>query len=172
MSSRDIPQILLLSEHFSLKNLLIKTADIFSNFYLHFKSILLLLSKFFKTHYPFKKTCRFCLEEFEKIYLAFFPYFPKYSNFIREGTFSSWIRRGCVNPRKLIYIREFSRFFNDFLCKRKLRSSSKKSKSFLSPSLVCYPTFLALKFAQISCSKLIYTQLLMLKKWGKKLVRG
>ena len=47
-----------------------------------------------------------------------------------------------------------------------------KYKSFLPPSLVFYPTFLALKFAQISRSKLICTQLLMLKKWGKKLVRG
>ena len=58
------------------------------------------------------------------------------------------------------------------MCKRKLRSCSKKFKSFLPPSLVFYPTFLALKFAQISCSQLIYAQLSMLQKWGKKLVRG
>ena len=58
------------------------------------------------------------------------------------------------------------------MCKWKLRSRSKKSKSFLPPSLVFYPTFLALKFAQISCSQLIYAQLSMLQKWGKKLVRG
>ena len=58
------------------------------------------------------------------------------------------------------------------MCKWKLRSSSKKFKSFLPPSLVFYPTFLALKFAQISCSQLIYAQLSMLQKWGKKLVRG
>ena len=74
--------------------------------------------------------------------------------------------------RQLNYIREFSRFFDNFLCKWKLRSRSKKSKSFLPPSLVFYPTFLALKFAQISCSQLIYAQLSMLQKWGKKLVRG
>ena len=58
------------------------------------------------------------------------------------------------------------------MCKWKLRSRWKKSKSFLPSSLVFYPTFLALKFAQISCSQLIYAQLSMLQKWGKKLVRG
>ena len=58
------------------------------------------------------------------------------------------------------------------MCKWKLRSRWKKSKSFLPPSLVFYPLFLALKFAQISCSQLIYAQLSMLQKWGKKLVRG
>ena len=73
---------------------------------------------------------------------------------------------------KETYFHDFKRFFNNFLCKRKLRSCSKKFKSFLPPSLVFYPTFLALKFAQISCSQLIYAQLSMLQKWGKKLVRG
>ena len=58
------------------------------------------------------------------------------------------------------------------MCKRKLRSCSKKFKSFLPPSLVFYPTFLALKFGQISRSKLIFTDIPTLKKWGKKLVRG
>ena len=58
------------------------------------------------------------------------------------------------------------------MCKRKLRSCSKKSKSFLPPSLVFYPTFLALKFGQISLSKLIFNDIPTLKKWGKKLVRG
>ena len=73
---------------------------------------------------------------------------------------------------KETYFHEFWRFFNNFLCKRKLRSCSKKFKSFLPPSLVFYPTFLALKFGQISRSKLIFTDIPTLKKWGKKLVRG
>ena len=58
------------------------------------------------------------------------------------------------------------------MCKWKLRSSSKKFKSFLPPSLVFYPTFFTLKFTQISCSKFIFIEILTLKKWGKKLVRG
>ena len=47
-----------------------------------------------------------------------------------------------------------------------------KIQSFLPPSLVFYPTFLDLKFAQISCSQLIYAQLSMLQKWGKKNSEG
>ena len=74
--------------------------------------------------------------------------------------------------RGLKYTREFKDFLIIFLCKRKLRSCSKKFKSFLPPSLVFYPTFLALKFGQISRSKLIFTDIPTLKKWGKKLVRG
>ena len=58
------------------------------------------------------------------------------------------------------------------MCKRKLRSCSKKFKGFLPPSLVFYSTFLALKFGNISCSKLIFTDIPTLKKWVKELVRG
>ena len=47
-----------------------------------------------------------------------------------------------------------------------------KIQKFFTPSLVFYPTFLALKFGQISRSKLIFTDIPTLKKWGKKLVRG
>ena len=54
----------------------------------------------------------------------------------------------------------------------KAEIENKKSKSFLPPSLVFYPTFLPLKFAQITCSKLIFTESPTLKKWGKKLVKG
>ena len=47
-----------------------------------------------------------------------------------------------------------------------------KIQKFFTPSLVFYPTFLALKFGQISLSKLIFNDIPTLKKWGKKLVRG
>ena len=47
----------------------------------------------------------------------------------------------------------------------------KNSKVFY-PLTSFYLTFLALKFAQISRSKLIFNDILTLRKWGKKLVRG
>ena len=53
---------------------------------------------------------------------------------------------------QVIDFREFLIFLHNFLCKRKLRSHTLRFKSFLPPSLVFYPTFLALKFAQLSRS--------------------
>ena len=69
----------------------------------------------------------------------------------------------------------FSRVFKIlqwFLVQKKTEYPYFEMQKCFTPSLVFYPTFLFLKFAQISCSQLIYAQLSMLQKWGKKLVRG
>ena len=95
----------------------------------------------------------------------------KFKDF-KGGAFFSRILRKCKHLRKLICIREFYRFFNDFLCKWKLRSSSKKFKSFLPPSLVFYPTFLTTSTIQIFENFQKFVLCSLSKKWGKKLVRG
>ena len=96
----------------------------------------------------------------------------KSSPWFKGGAFFSRISRKCIHLRGLKYTREFSRFFDNFLCKWKLRSRWKKSKSFLPPSLVFYPTFVTSKVEHIWAVNMKSEQTSRLKKWGKKLVRG